>query len=198
MARRSPSGELPAKPAGGFSASHEDPSVAASPSHLPHGGGAGKITLAAISGAHGIRGEVRLKLFTDDLASLKAHDVVLVGGTARRLLHVGGTAKTPTARIEGIADRSEAERLRGTLIEVDRVALPPLEEGEYYHSDVIGLPCVDQDGTAIGTVSAVENFGAGDLLEVELPTARKSLIPFRPGIAELEEGRIRLDPAFLA
>jgi 16S rRNA processing protein RimM len=157
-----------------------------------------RITLAAIAGAHGVRGEVRLKLFTDGLASLSAHDVVLVAGAPRRLLHVGGTAKSPTARIEGIADRSEAESLRGTLIEVDREALPPLEEGEYYHSDLIGLPCVDEGGTAIGTVSAVENFGAGDLLEVELPTGKKSLIPFRPGIAELEEGRIRLDPTFLA
>jgi 16S rRNA processing protein RimM len=157
-----------------------------------------RITLAAIAGAHGVRGEVRLKLFTADLPSLKAHDRVLVAGTPRRLLHVGGTAKSPTARIEGITDRSAAEGLRGTLIEVDRDALPPLEEGEYYHSDVIGLPCLDQSGAPVGTVSAVENFGAGDLLEVELPTGKKSLIPFRKGIADLEGGRVMLDPAFLA
>lgn len=157
-----------------------------------------RITLAAIAGAHGVRGELRLKLFTDDLASLKAHDLVLVAGTPRRLLHVGGTARSPTARIEGIADRSAAESLRGTLIEVERDALPPLEEGEYYHSDLVGLPCVDQAGAPLGIVSAVENFGAGDLLEVELEGGKKSLIPFRPGIADLEQGRITLDPAFLA
>ncbi len=125
-----------------------------------------RITLAAIAGAHGVRGEVRLKLFADGTDALKAHDMVLVNGTPRRLLHVGGTPKSPFARLEGVADRSAAEALRGTLIEVERDALPPLEEGEYYHSDLLGLPCVGQDGAAIGTVSAVENFGAGDLLEV--------------------------------
>jgi 16S rRNA processing protein RimM len=102
------------------------------------------------------------------------------------------------ARLEGIADRSTAEALRGTLIEVERDALPPLDEAEYYHSDLIGLACVDRTGAPIGTVAAVENFGAGDLLEVELEGGKKSLIPFRPGIADLEDRRIVLDPAFLA
>jgi 16S rRNA processing protein RimM len=157
-----------------------------------------RITLAAIAGAHGVRGEVRLKLFTDSIASLAAHDRVLVDGTSRRLLNVGGTGKSPTARLEAVTDRSAAEALRGTLIEVERDALPPLEEGEYYHSDLLGLSCVDQDGKAVGTVSAVENYGAGDLLEIETDQGRKSLIPFKPGIADLENGRIVLDPAFLA
>jgi 16S rRNA processing protein RimM len=81
---------------------------------------------------------------------------------------------------------------------VDRSALPPLEEGEYYHADLIGLPAVDGDGTAVGTIVAVENFGAGDLLEIEDGNGRRSLIPFRDGIADLEAGRIVLDPEFLA
>jgi 16S rRNA processing protein RimM len=157
-----------------------------------------RITLAAIAGPHGVRGELRLKLFADSIAALSAHDIVLVNGAPRRLLHVGGTAKSPTARLEGVGDRSAAESLRGTLIEVERDALPPLDDGEYYHSDLLGLPCFDQDGSAIGTVSAVENFGAGDLLEVELEGGRKSLIPFKPGIADLQDDRIELDPAFLA
>ncbi|NJC06169.1 16S rRNA processing protein RimM [Sphingomonas kaistensis] len=157
-----------------------------------------RITLAAIAGAHGVRGDVRLKLFADGTEALTAHDIVLVDGVSRRLLHVGGTAKSPTARLEGVADRTAAERLRGTLIEVERDALPPLDDGEYYHSDLLGLACVGPDGAAIGTVSAVENFGAGDLLEVELDGGRKSLIPFRPGIADLKDGRITLDPVFLA
>jgi 16S rRNA processing protein RimM len=156
------------------------------------------VTLAAIIGAHGVRGEVRLKLFADSMASLSAHDEVLVGGTPHRLLHVGGTAKAPTARLSGISDRNAAEALRGTLIEVDRVALPPLDDGEYYHADLIGLSCFDKDETALGSVVAVENYGAGDLLEVQIEGGRRSLIPFRPGIADLEEGRILLDPAFLA
>ena len=157
-----------------------------------------RITLAAIAGAHGVRGEVRLKLFAEDVAALKAHDIVLVDGTPRRLLQAGGTPKSPIARLEGVADRSAAEALRGTLIEVERDALPPLGEGKYYHSDLIGLACVDLEGTALGTVVAVENFGAGDLLEVELANGKKSLIPYKSGIADLEDGRIVLDPVFLA
>jgi 16S rRNA processing protein RimM len=157
-----------------------------------------RVTLAAITGAHGVRGEVRLKLFTDSIDSLKHHDRVLVGGAARRLLAVGGTAKSPTARLEGVADRNAAEALRGTLIEVDRDALPPLEDGEYYHADLIGLPCQDQTGATLGTVVAVENYGAGDLLEVENGDGRRSLIPFRKGIADRDGDCIILDPAFLA
>ena len=82
--------------------------------------------------------------------------------------------------------------------DVDRAALPPLGEGEYYHGDLIGLPCVGQDGSALGKVAAVENFGAGDLLEIEKPDGRKSLIPFTPGVADLDGERIVLDPEFLA
>ena len=156
-----------------------------------------RVALAAIAGAHGVRGEVRLKLFSDSAASLAAHDRLYVGGVERRLVEVRD-GKTPIARFEGVADRTAAEALRGSLIEVDRDALPALEEGEYYHSDLIGLACIDSDGKPVGTVAAVENFGAGDLLEVELEEGRRSLIPFRPGIADLEDGRITLDPEFLA
>lgn len=157
-----------------------------------------RVTLAAIAGAHGVRGEVRLKLFTDSVASLAAHSAVLVNGREHRILHVGGTAKSPTARLEGVSDRTAAEGLRGALIEVQRDALPPLEEGEYYHADLIGLPCVDRNGAPVGTVVTVENYGAGDLLEIEVESGRRSLIPFRPGIADLADGRILLDTAFLA
>jgi 16S rRNA processing protein RimM len=76
--------------------------------------------------------------------------------------------------------------------------LPPLAEGEYYHADLIGLKAVDRDGSDVGIVVAVENYGAGDLLEIELAGGKKSLIPFRPGIADLVDGRIVLDRDFLA
>ena len=76
--------------------------------------------------------------------------------------------------------------------------MPPLEEGEYYHADLIGLPAFDANGREVGTVAAVENYGAGDLLEIELEGGKRSLIPFRTGIADLENGRVVLDPEFLA
>ncbi|HET7709613.1 MAG TPA: ribosome maturation factor RimM [Sphingomicrobium sp.] len=157
-----------------------------------------RIALAAVAGAHGIKGEVRLKLFADSADSLKAHKKLIVGGEERKLVSLNAAGKVPIARFEGVADRTQAEALRGSLIEVDRTALPPLDDGEYYHADLIGLACLDRDGEAVGTVVAVENYGAGDLLEVELPGGRKSLIPFTRGIADLEDGRIILDPEFLA
>jgi 16S rRNA processing protein RimM len=157
-----------------------------------------KIALAAIAGAHGVRGELRLKLFAESADSLSRHESLYVGGAERRLLSIRGSGKTAVARFEGIGDRSTAEALRGSLVEVDRAALPPLEEGEYYHADLIGLPAADREGDPIGRVVSVENYGAGDLLEIELVDGRRSLIPFKPGIADLEEGRILLDHEFLA
>lgn len=157
-----------------------------------------RITLAAVAGAHGIKGEVRLKLFGDSADSLALHKRLFVGGAERQLLGVRGDSKGAVARFEGVADRSAAEALRGSLVEIDRDALPPLAEGEYYHADLIGLPCVDGDGAPAGQVVAVENFGAGDLLEVEQPDGRRALIAFKPGVADLADGRIILDPDFLA
>ena len=158
----------------------------------------GRVALAAIAGAHGIKGELRLKLFSDSVEGLSRHQLLYVGGAQRRLLAVRDSGKTAVARFEGVDDRSAAEALRGALVEVDRSALPPLDEGEYYHADLIGLDAVDHAGNQIGTVAAVENYGAGDLLEIGLPDGKTSLIPFREGIADLVDGRILLDPEFLA
>ncbi len=157
-----------------------------------------KIALALVVGAHGIKGELRLKLFSESCDSLAAHKNLYVRGAARRLLFVRGGGKSAVARFEGISDRASAEALRGALVEVDRSALPPLAEGEYYHADLIGLAAVDRDGNSVGSVVAVENYGAGDLLEIEVQDGKSSLIPFKPGIAELDGDRIVLDREFLA
>jgi 16S rRNA processing protein RimM len=156
-----------------------------------------QVALAAVAGAHGIGGEVRLKLFAEGVDSLKRHKEVRAGD---RVLTLAGLrpGKQPIARFAEIADRNAAEALRGTLLTVPRSALPPLDEGEYYHADLIGLPCESAAGEPLGTIVAVENFGAGDLVEVEKPDGRRALVPFRPGIAELTEGRIVADPEFLA
>ncbi len=157
-----------------------------------------RIALAAVAGAHGVRGEVKLKLFGDSIDSLARQPSLTVGGLALKLTDVRAGNKTAIARFEGIASREAAEALRGSLVEIDRVALPPLEPGEYYHSDLIGLTCVDSGGKPVGTVAAVEDFGAGELLDVEKADGKSSLIPFRDGIADLIDGRIVLDPDFLA
>lgn len=157
-----------------------------------------KIALAAVAGAHGVKGEVRLKLFADSIDSLERHEKLYVGGAERRLLAVRESGKTIVARIDGVSDRSSAEALRGELIEINRSDLPSLDEGEYYHTDLIGLPASDRDGRTVGSVVAVENYGAGDLLEIEDLAGKRSLIPFRSGIADLDNGRIVLDREFLA
>ncbi|HEX8381360.1 MAG TPA: ribosome maturation factor RimM [Allosphingosinicella sp.] len=156
-----------------------------------------QVALAAIAGAHGIGGEVRLKLFARSADSLKRHKAVRVGDRLLTLASVKGDP-TPIARFAEIADRTAAEALRGCLLTVPRSALPPLEEGEYYHADLIGLPCESKAGEPLGRVVAVEDFGAGDILEIEKPDGRRSMVPFRAGIADLEEGRIVADPEFLA
>ena len=156
-----------------------------------------RVALAAVAGAHGVKGELRLKLFADSVDSLARHSHFQVGGRELALKDIKGGGKTAIARFEGISDRSAAEALRGSLVEIEREQLPPLEPGEYYHSDLIGLPCLDESGRTLGIVVAVENFGAGDLLEVER-AGKRSLIPFRDPIARLEADRIVLDPEFLA
>jgi 16S rRNA processing protein RimM len=156
-----------------------------------------QVALAAIAGAHGIGGEVRLKLFADGVDSLSRHKQLRAGDRLLTLVSVRDS-KQPIARFAEIDDRAAAEALRATLLTVPRSALPPLSADEYYHADLIGLACESQAGEPLGTVVAVENFGAGDLLEVEWGDGRRALIPFRPGIADLSGGRIVLDPDFLA
>jgi 16S rRNA processing protein RimM len=157
-----------------------------------------QIALAAVAGAHGVKGELRLKLFTDSAENLKRYDTVQIDGVERKLVSVRPAPFGAVVRLSGVDDRTAAESLRGSLIDVDRSALPPLEDGEYYHADLIGLSCVDRDGREVGMVAAVENYGAGDLLEVQTGDGKLSLIPFKPGIADLDGERIVLDAEFLA
>ena len=156
-----------------------------------------RVALAAVAGAHGIKGEVRLKLFTDGIETLKGAETLFVGGTPRKIaVRQGG--KVAIAKIDGVADRNAAEALRGTLIEIDREALPPLEEGEYYHADLIGLTCFSKEDETIGSVVGVENYGAGDLLDIELVSGKRALIPYKDGIADMVDAHIVLDADFLA
>jgi 16S rRNA processing protein RimM len=157
-----------------------------------------RVALAAIAGAHGISGEVRLKLFADDLSSLTKGATLFVGGIRRKLVSIKPADKMPIARFEGVADRSAAEALRGTLVEIDRAELPQLDESEYYHADIVGLPCVDEAGTQHGRVIGIENYGASDLLEIERLDGKRALIPFTDPIATLGGDHITIDPDFLA
>ncbi len=136
------------------------------------------VTLAAVTGAHGVAGEVRLKLFGEGLEAFSAHQ--RFNGGALTLGKVRDDGKGgAVARFKEVPDRTAAEALRGTALTVPRSALPPLAEGEYYHADLIGLPAVSDAGESLGTVIAVENFGAGDVLEIERPGGKRFMVPMR-------------------
>ncbi len=155
------------------------------------------IPLAVITGAHGVAGEVRLKLFADSLDSLKVHKSFNDGTLALKALRQGPNG--PLARIDGVNDRTAAEKLRGTELTVPRSALPPLETGEYYHFDLIGLPAVSTDGVALGMCVAVENFGAGDVLEIERPDTKRFMVPMNDrAVPDWDADRIVIDAAFAA
>jgi 16S rRNA processing protein RimM len=123
------------------------------------------VTLAAIAGAHGVAGEVRLKLFGDGIATL-AKQKSFNNGTLT-LVKVREDGKGgAVARLAESSSRADAEKLRGTVLTVPREALPPLAEGEFYHADLLGLPVVTDAGGPVGSVLAIENFGATDLIEI--------------------------------
>ena len=136
------------------------------------------VTLAAIAGAHGVTGEVRLKLFGEGVAALASHRAFNGGALTPVKLRDDGKGGA-IARFAEVADRTAAEALRGTALTVPRASLPPLGEGEYYHADLIGLPAVSTEGEALGVCVAVENFGAGDLLEIERPDGARFMVPMR-------------------
>ena len=147
------------------------------------------VTLAVITGAHGVTGEVRLKLFTDDLSGYRSFNG---GSLTMKSLRNG------IARFAEVPDRNAAERLRGTLLTVPRSALPPLEEGEYYHADILGLPCVSTAGEALGVIVAIDDFGAGDVIEIERPDKKRFMVPMRaPAVPEWDDERLIVDEAFI-
>ena len=96
------------------------------------------VALAAVAGAHGVKGELRLKLFAEGVDSLARYSRLYVGGRDLALKDIKDGGKTAIARFEGIEDRAAAEALRGSLVEVGRDQLPELEAGEYYHADLVG------------------------------------------------------------
>ena len=138
------------------------------------------VTLAVIIGAHGVAGEVRLKSFADGLANYRSFN-----GGKLTLKSLRAGTNGAIARFAEVADRSAAEAMRGTELAVARSELPPLGDGEYYHADLIGLAVIDDAGEAVGTVVAIENFGAGDVIEIERPPSedgkrgKRFMVPMR-------------------
>ena len=156
------------------------------------------VTLAAVAGAHGVTGEVRLKLFGEGVEALKRYAAFNDGALTLKKIrsdHKGGAI----ARFAEVTDRTAAEKLRGTVLTVPRSAMPALEDGEYYHADLIGLAAVSPEGEPLGTIVAIENYGAGDILEIEAPDGSRAMVPMTAeAVPEWDHARAVVNPAFLA
>ncbi len=161
-----------------------------------------RVCVGRIGAAHGTRGEVRLWSFTADPEAVARYGALeSADGTRQIEIETLRPAKEFfVARLKGVADRTAAERLRNVDLYVPRDRLPPPEPDEFYHADMIGLAAEDRAGKALGTVIAVHNFGAGDLLEVAPAAGDTVLVPFTaamvPEVA-IAEGRIVIDAADL-
>ena len=156
------------------------------------------VTLAAVAGAHGVTGEVRLKLFGEGVAGLKRHRAFNQG--ALTVSNLRDDAKGGAiARFAEVTTRNAAEALRGTALTVPRSSLPPLADGEYYHADLIGLACVSTSGEVLGTCIAIDNFGAGDVIEIERPDSKRFMVPIRAdAVPEWDETRLVIEGLFAA
>lgn len=140
------------------------------------------LCLGHISGAHGLKGEVRIESYTAVPEDIAAYGVLASEDGAQRFEVLSlrpGKGGAVIARLAGVSDRDAAERLKGVRLYIERARLPEPETDEWYHGDLIGLAAIDADGQKLGDVVSVQNFGAGDLLEIRLADSRKTgFVPF--------------------
>jgi 16S rRNA processing protein RimM len=159
-----------------------------------------RICVAQIGGAHGIRGEVKLKSFTADPMAVKDYGPLMSeDGSASFEIEALRPAKGHlVARLRGVQDRDAAERLAHLRLFVPRERLPPAGADEFYYVDLIGLVAVTADGTEVGTVIAVHDFGAGDILELRPPAGGTTImLPFTDAFVpavDVAAGRITVAP----
>ena len=142
-----------------------------------------RICLGVIVGVKGVRGEVRIKTFTEDPADVVSYGpLTSKDGRSFKVTMVGIHQGVVIAKMNGIADRNAAEALKGVELFVDRARLPPPEDGSFYYADLIGLAAELTDGTALGKVTAVDNFGAGDVMEIASDDGQSAFVPFNPSV----------------
>jgi 16S rRNA processing protein RimM len=156
------------------------------------------VQVAVIGAPHGIKGELRVKTFTADPLSLGDYGPLFTkDGRSFDITDIRPASTVVVVRFKQVRDRNAAEALTGTELFVDRSALPEEgDEGEFYHADLVGLTVRDETGAEIGKVTAVQNFGGGDILELALGGRKGVLIPFTHAavpLVELEGGYIGID-----
>jgi len=158
------------------------------------------IQLAVIGAAHGIRGEVRVKTFTDDPLAISDYGALYdAQGKAYEVLEARSAKTVVVVRFKGINDRNAAEALNGVELFIERSQLhdDDLDEDEFFQTDLIGLEALDAEGTSYGVISALFDFGGGDLIELSLKGKRPMLIPFTEAAVpeiDFEKGTILVEP----
>ncbi|MGB1546994.1 MAG: ribosome maturation factor RimM [Alphaproteobacteria bacterium] len=159
---------------------------------------ANRVCVGVVVGAHGVKGMLRVRSFTENPADVAAYGPVSdeEGGRVFDLVVEGSVKDALLVRATGIEDRDAALALKGTLLYVPRDVLPETEEGEYYHGDLIGLRAETAEGQHLGKVRGVHNFGASDILEIGIESGATVMIPFTleavPEV-DLEGGRVIID-----
>jgi 16S rRNA processing protein RimM len=157
-----------------------------------------RVCLAIVTSPHGVKGLVRIKSFTAEPDALARYAPLEDESGKRVALEIVGAAKgVLLARVTGVGDRDAAERLKGLRLYLPRAALPEPEPEEYYHADLLGLPAELGDGTPLGTVRAVHDYGAGGSLEIERPRGAPLVIPFTRAavpVVDIAHGRIVVEP----
>lgn len=158
------------------------------------------VLMATIGAAQGLRGEVRVKSFTSDPASLGDYgNLHSLDGRVFEILEIREAKNVVIVRFRGVNDRDAAEALNGLELYIERDTLPDeeLDEDEFFYADLEGLEVLDGEGRSYGAVTGIYDFGAGDLLELKGPARRPVLIPFSEAAVldiDLEAGRITIDP----
>ncbi len=159
-----------------------------------------RICVGVISGSYGVHGELRVKSFCAVPEDIETYSPLTTedGKRSFALALVRPMKNGFVARIAEVATKEQADALRGTQLFARRTDLPTLPDDEYYYSDLTGLEVFDTGGTSLGHVKSVQNHGAGDLLEVQVPGSSASvLLPFTVAVVptvDLASGRIVADP----
>jgi 16S rRNA processing protein RimM len=158
-----------------------------------------RILLGAVTGAHGIRGEVRIKVFAEDPMAIASYGPLSdeSGERTFTIARVRPGKGVAIAALEGVSNRNEAEALHSTKLYALRAALPEAGADEFYHADLVGVAVEDRAGKALGTIIAVHDFGAGPILEIAPETGDSVMAPFTREVVpeiDVEAGRAVLDP----
>ena len=174
------------------------PPAKESPGSIAVNATSARVCLGVIVGVKGLRGEVRIKSFTEAPADVAAYGPVTASdGRAFTLSVTGMSQGGVVARLKGVEDRNAAEALRGLELFVERARLPAPGEGTFYHADLIGLAAELITGESLGKVSGVANFGGGDVMEIKTGMGQSTVVPFTDTViagVDLAAGKVTINP----